>query len=270
MPRAMPCTSISAAGDDLGGAIERQLDSVFRAAMHGPSTVKEAGFARVLTGAPHPLANFAVVSDFDDLEVTRAAIGPLKSCGMPSAVLFPGRGIADHIDDHLRSEGFTCEGEMPAMGVDIGDLPDTALPSGYEFVRVGAGDEGEAWTETLATGYDLPLVAARLFSPGSLGADMASDAPFQFFGVLNDGKTVATSMLYLAGDFAGIYCVATIAEERGKRLGAHLTAEPLRIAGSLGYGVGVLQSSPMGYSVYRRLGFSDFGGVPMYIRMPQE
>jgi hypothetical protein len=30
----------------------------------------------------------------------------------------------------------------------------------------------------------------------------------------------------------------------------------------------VLQSSEAGYSVYRKLGFEDFGGVPIFIRMP--
>lgn len=75
-------------------------------------------------------------------------------------------------------------------------------------------------------------------------------------------------MLYLADGLAGIYCVATLPAERGKGLGAHVTAESLRAALPLGYGVGVLQATEAGHGVYRGLGFTDVGSVPMFIRMP--
>ena len=48
-----------------------------------------------------------------------------------------------------------------------------------------------------------------------------------------------------------------------------MTAEPLRAARALGYRVGVLQSSEAGHSVYRRLGFADYGVVPMYLLLPE-
>ncbi len=156
------------------------------------------------------------------------------------------------------------------MAVDIERLSATALPSGYGCVRVGAGEAGSAWSETLAVGYGLPPGLARMFSPEALGADMADDAPVQFFAIERDGRTVATSMLYLADGLAGIYCVATLPEERGKGLGAHATAEPLRIAHRFGYRVGVLQSSTAGHSVYLGLGFRDVGGLPMFVRMPAQ
>jgi predicted GNAT family acetyltransferase len=97
---------------------------------------------------------------------------------------------------------------------------------------------------------------------------MAVDARTQFFAVVRDGRTVATSLLYLADGLAGIYCVATLPAERGRGLGAHVTAEALRAAHRLGYGVGVLQSSAEGHPVYIGLGFEDLGRVPIFVRMP--
>ena len=79
---------------------------------------------------------------------------------------------------------------------------------------------------------------------------------------------MATSVLHVADGLAGIYCVATLAEERGMGLGGHVTAEALRAAHKFGYHVGVLQSSPAGHSVYLGLGFDDVGTVPMFVRMP--
>jgi predicted GNAT family acetyltransferase len=154
------------------------------------------------------------------------------------------------------------------MAVDIGRLAGTALPPGYGFARIGTGSEGAAWADTLAVGYGLPHGLARRFSPECLDADMAPDAEVQFFAVVRDGRTVATSLLFLADGLAGIYCVATLAEERGKGLAAHATAEPLRAAARQGYRVGILQSSTAGHSVYLGLGFEDVGGVPLFVRMP--
>ncbi len=67
---------------------------------------------------------------------------------------------------------------------------------------------------------------------------------------------------------AGIYCVATLPEERAEGPAAHLTAEALRRAQRLGYRVGILQSSAPGHSVYLRLGFEDLATVPNFVRMP--
>jgi predicted GNAT family acetyltransferase len=152
------------------------------------------------------------------------------------------------------------------MAVDILSMDATALPSGDDWVRIGAGNDGRAWAETLAAGYGLPLGLALRFSPGSLGADMAPDARTQFFAVRRNGRLVATALLYLADGLAGIYCVATLPEERGNGLGAHVTVQALRVAHRLGYRIGVLQFSPAGHSVNLGLGFGDFGGVPMFVR----
>ena len=65
-----------------------------------------------------------------------------------------------------------------------------------------------------------------------------------------------------------MYCVATLKEERGKGLGAHVTAGALRAAEEQGYRVGVLQSSAAGHSIYQALGFSDRGEVHAFVRMP--
>jgi predicted acetyltransferase len=49
--------------------------------------------------------------------------------------------------------------------------------------------------------------------------------------------------------------VATLPEARGKGIGAAVTLKPLHNARELGYIIGVLQSSEMGFNVYKRLGF---------------
>ena len=258
--------SIDSNRDAVGAGAARHLDLAFRHMMHGPGTEQNANFIRVVTGELHPLGNVAIVSSRGDLEVMRTAAGPLVKDNLPAAMIYPG-GVTDAVTQSVVALGFATA-SMPAMAVDIGGMPATALPPGYAFARIGAGDDGRAWSETLAVGYGLPTGLARLFSPDVLGADMAPGAAMQFFAILRNGRPVATSLLYLADGLAGIYCVATLPEERGKGLGAHVTAEAVRRGGQLGYRVGVLQSTPAGHPIYLGLGFEDMAEVPMFVRMP--
>jgi GNAT superfamily N-acetyltransferase len=268
MSEAAMVPSIASIRDEVGARAARHLDTAFRAIMRPPAAEHRADFMRVITGELHPLGNAAIVSNPNDPAVTQAAATPLQESGLPAAVLFT-EGVSTDAAQALEAMGFAHHGAMPAMAVDIDAMGDTALPAGYTWARVGAGSEGSAWADALATGYEIPVGLARLFSPVALGADMAADAAIQFFAVLKDGEPVATSLFFLADGLAGIYSVSTLAAERGRGLGAHATAQALREARQLGCRVGVLQSSPAGHSVYLKLGFQDLGEVPMFVRIPQ-
>lgn len=268
MASSAPYSSLAAMGPAVGLAIGRHLDAAFRDIARGRNVDNEAAFLRLISGEPHPLGNFAVLSAPVELASARAAVEPLAAAPVPSAVLFPEMEVPPDVAAYLVERGYAAHGELPAMGVDIARLKSTALPAGYEFVRIGSGADGEEWVRQFAIGYELPLGVAQYFSPVSVGADIKADSPMQFFAIRRNGVIVSTSVCCLKNGLAGIYCVSTIPEERRKGLGEHATAEPLRLAAKLGYGVGVLQSSEAGYAVYRKLGFADFGGVPIYVRMP--
>jgi GNAT superfamily N-acetyltransferase len=259
--------SIGLSGAQIGARAAGHIDFAFRQLMIGRGAELGHGFLRLVTGEPHPLGNVAIVMDAADLPVTRAAVLPLLDCGQPAAVLYP-RGVSEAVAQAVVALGFAGPATMPAMAVDIGRMTGTTLPPGYDLIRVGTTDESRSWTTVLAEGYPLPPGLAHRFSPEYLGADMAADAPMQFFAVVHAGRAVATSLVYLADGLAGIYCVATLPGERGKGLGAHVTAAALLAAQRLGYRVGILQSSPEGHSIYLHLGFADLGAVPMFVRVP--
>ena len=267
MQQAAIIQSIGSSSESIDDLAARHLDLAFRDMMIGRGAELGESYLLQVTGEPHPLGNVAIVSDPGRLEVTQAAIGPLLTCGLPTAVLYS-QGVSASVARSVVALGYEAHAAMPAMAVDIDRMAATSLPAGYDCSRIGAGNEGRAWADALAAGYELPQGLALRFSPELLGADMAPDARTQFFAIRRNGRHVATSMLYLADGLAGVYCVATLLEERGKGLGAHVTAEALRAAHRQGYRVGVLQSSPDGHSVYLGLGFEDFGGVPMFVRMP--
>ena len=259
--------SMTVLGTDIVRVSTMHIDHAFRHVLRGPGVVSDRRFVRLITGESHPFGNMAIVSDPADLPGTEAAIEPLLHCGAPASIMFTGP-VSASVGDRLKGAGFESHGEMPAMAVDIDSLIPTGLPTGYSFTRIGSGPEGDEWAEAFSAGYELPRGVGDVFSPNAVHATMVGDASIQYFAIRKNERLVCTSFAYLADGVAGIYCVATLPEERGKGLGAHATAEPLRLVRKLGYRVGVLQSSPAGHSVYRKLGFSDVGEVPLYVRMP--
>lgn len=78
------------------------------------------------------------------------------------------------------------------------------------------------------------------------------------------GKPVATSSMLFAGGVAGIYFVFTVPEARRQGIGAAVTWAALHDAKAKGYRIGILGSSPMGYSVYLGMGFEEYCKTAIY------
>lgn len=268
MPETAPLASIDVAPENFGLQITEHIERVFRIIMNVPGVDLEKRFIRLVTGEAHPFGNFVCMSHPAGTEDVTRACEPLLHCGAPAAALFVGP-VEDDVHAVLADRGFERAGGMPAMAVEIEKLPDTSLPEGYTFERVTRRDQRELWGDVFARGYEIPARVGAAFA-GGITDDDADDAPVQYFWIRRDETPVCTSIVYHEGGIAGIYGVATLPEERGKGLGAHVTAEPLRRAHRLGYRIGVLQSSEAGYPVYQRLGFSDHGEIPLYVRMPDE
>jgi GNAT superfamily N-acetyltransferase len=263
-----PVPSIKGAESFVAVAARLHLDPALRSFFRGARVENEERFFRLVTRLPHPLGNFAVVSQSDELTTTEEVIRPLLDCGQPSAILYPAGTVAQPIDTHLREHGYMPL-EMPVMAVDIDSLPVTSLPEGYTFQRVVGGQAAELWTDTFTEGYELPSEMADFIRIPTEEFAKSADLGLYFFAILREEKPVSTSVLYLHEGLAGIYCVATLPHERGRGLGTHITAEPLRFAQEMGYHVGVLQASEMGFPVYQKLGFQTFEPVPMYLRIPE-
>ncbi|MFO1306011.1 MAG: GNAT family N-acetyltransferase [Burkholderiales bacterium] len=261
-------SSVAACGSGIGRRAAMHLDLSFRTMTRHSGGELGPLYLRWVTREAHPMGNLVIAAGEGDAASMREATAPLVQANLPSTVIFPS-GASGAASAALLDAGFADIGSMPAMAVDIDRLSATAMPEGYTFRRAGPDASGDAWAEALAVGYHMPPSLGRRFAPSCMDVDMGSDAAIQFFSIERDGAVVATSTLFLADGLAGIYCVATREEHRKRGLGAHVTAEPLRIARRLGYRVGVLQSSSAGHPVYLGLGFADVATIPMFARMPK-
>ena len=154
----------------------------------------------------------------------------------------------------LSKHGFGFSDDTPGMAVDLQALNESMQTvDGLEVLVVADEESLRTWAHIFTLGYGLPSDWET--SVYDLWMKLGLRFPMRnYVGYLN-GEPVSSSTVFFGGGVAGIYCVATLPEARGKGIGAALTLRPLQDAREMGYRIGILQSSEMGFNVYKRLGF---------------
>jgi GNAT superfamily N-acetyltransferase len=174
------------------------------------------------------------------------------------------------LGDHLLRHGFSDEGEEPAMGVALADLPETLpLPDGVTIERVRDAETLAHWVRASFEGFGMPPSGAEAELAAFARDDLGDTAAAHYYLARLDGEPVATSALTPAAGVAGVFAVATLEAARGRGIGTAITLAPLLDARSRGYCVGVLQASEMGYPVYARMGFSEQFRYRVYCWRPE-
>jgi len=172
---------------------------------------------------------------------------------------------AIEIKQHLETNGLTFkESFATEMAADLMTLQESnSLPNDLTIVRVEDEETLKKWIHVASIGFgvltDVEDIWYEFFE------EAACSLPFRTYLALLNGEPVATSQLFTSAGVAGIYNVTCIPEARGQGIGSAVVMAPLLEAREMGYRVGILQASSMGYNVYRRLGFQDFGKLSVYL-----
>lgn len=225
---------------------------------NGPEHLEKAGLTRWYSVVPHPWFNGLIANEpptpeneavlFDSIQYFKEKkVANITFWVDPSVQL---AGWESVISKHR----FVPSKDTPGMALDLNDL-NPSIPNLYGLeIRVVEDNEAiKVWSNVFINGYGLPTAWEPFVYEGwnSLGLGLPMR---NYIGYLN-GKPVSTSCLFLGGGAAGVYSVSTIPEARGKGIGAALTLRPLLDAREMGYRIGTLQSSEMGFKIYQTLGF---------------
>lgn len=198
------------------------------------------------------------LSHFRSLNITR--LSWLTEEGVP----------ATEIKKHLETHGLTFrESFASEMAADLMGLPEnTSTPDGLRIVPVEDEATLRKWIHVASVGFGVPTDVEDIWY--GFFAEAVCERPFRTYLALLNGKPVGTSQLFTSAGVAGIYNVTCMPEARGRGIGAAITLAPLLEARQMGYRVAVLQASSMGYKVYQRLGFQDFGKLSVYLWKQEE
>jgi GNAT superfamily N-acetyltransferase len=171
----------------------------------------------------------------------------------------------EDLSERLLKHGFSYGGTDIGMAADLSALPERATPlENFTIERVSDEEQLAAWRGTLARGFGEGPVEAEWVSEMYRRLGLGDDGPWRHYLGRLGGEPVATSTLFLGAGVAGVYFVFTAGGARRRGIGAAMTLAPLLEAREIGYRVGVLGSSEMGYPVYRRLGFREYCKIHIY------
>ena len=231
----------------------------------------------VIGNCPIDYHNAVVAADLSPEEadgVIEASLDRMRTLGVPGSWHVGPSTRPTDLGERLLAHGFEYGGGDVGMAVDLATFPEgVAAPNGFAAEEVRAEDGPAAWVRTLGSGFGEGPVEAKWV--GSVYRRLGYDdkGPLRHFLGRLDGEPVATATLFLGAGVAGVYFVFTVEGARRRGIGAAVTVAAvtvaaLREARRLGYGLGVLGSSEMGYGVYRRLGFEERCRIDLYEWQP--
>jgi ribosomal protein S18 acetylase RimI-like enzyme len=257
---------------ELVSAIETtyyELIAVLQTSNPGGFLRREPDMIIYYSGLRVPLLNGVLGPRFTAENMSRrveSAMSHFKSKRMPMRWILGPSSSPPDLGELLSHQGLKEGWTIPGMALDLGTVGRELLPKGFEIQQVT--DKGSLRTcgDTLAEGFGLRDEIGKGVSDAVVSYGMSPTRRW-FLGLLN-GKAVTVSLLVLHEEFAGIYCVATVPEARGKGLGSAITREPLMAAKTEGYNVAVLEASGMGFPVYKKIGFKQLCEFRTYAWSP--
>jgi GNAT superfamily N-acetyltransferase len=172
---------------------------------------------------------------------------------------------AIEIKKYLEAHGLSfSESFATEMAADLTALrDDIARSNELRVVHVEDNETLRKWIHIACIGFRVPLEFEDTWH--EFFAEAACASPFRTYLALLNGRPVATSQLFTSAGVAGIYNVTCLPEARRQGVGTAVVLAPLIEAREMGYRVGILQASSMGYNVYRHIGFQDFGKLSLYL-----
>ena len=198
-----------------------------------------------------------VVDPASRLEDIVAGIEWVEARGLPVMVR-----ISEELDPRLRpaveARGLTAHpSPMPVMALEPIPPILPAPPDAVE-IRTGRGELFDDFHVALESGD----VIRRVFGP-----DLVADPDVRLVVAYLDGEPVSCGAAIRSGSTIGVYAVATVERARRRGIGRAVSWATIDAGRAAWRGtIAVLQSSEVGLSVYRSMGFEEVARYYLYAR----
>ena len=230
-------------------------------------STEEGGIFRWHTGISHPWFEGILVTRpaqiGDDLLIIETIQYFSNRQALPFTLWFSPEVDQSGWIKLLSQMDFHKTNETPGMARELSNLPVTSGgPPGLSIQEIDNLVDLYTWCTVFIEGYELPdTLLPALFN---LLSGIGLHSSFRYYLGWLSRQVTATSLSFISEDVIGIYFVATLPAYRRKGIGAAMTLEPLIVSRSPHIRLGVLQSSRMGFPVYKKLGFIHVGNLENY------
>lgn len=213
------------------------------------------------TGVPHSMFNGCIALDAASEEAFGSALGWLLRRELPCHV-WVHEPAAERLGGVARAFGLVRR-EHPHPGMALHPIPEPpTTPADVTIDLVGEEDEADlAIYAELGMGED---AVRKLF-----GHSFRTDPNVRVFVARLDGELVGTSLAVRTDDVTGVYAVGTAKSARKRGVGTAATWAAIAAARDWGCRTVVLQSSSMGMSIYRAMGFEVVAPYATFVRSDQ-
>jgi GNAT superfamily N-acetyltransferase len=266
----MPSVLTTADRDSLAAANEANVLEFFRfyaRHMERAEILDAPDLFRAATGVMHPAMNGVFLTKLAP-ESADARIAEtytyFASKGVPYMWWVGHETEPADLRARLEAAGLASVYEMPGMAVEIDRLETVPVPETLEIVEALDARAMRDWTVPLCEAFGMPVEIADPIVRAHERIGYGAPLPSRNYLGLEAGRPVACTSLFMGAGVAGIYCVGTVPHARGKGYASALVSHTLRQATAEGYRYGTLQSSEMGYRVYRRMGFHDVSTIGLF------
>jgi GNAT superfamily N-acetyltransferase len=156
----------------------------------------------------------------------------------------------------LQAHGMRHAYDAPGMTADLTKIRLNGPPPEDVTIRqLTRAEELIHWVNVFLPAFSRPAEEGEVWRDVYARFGFGDSVPWTHFVAFLGDQPVATTTTLVDGALAGIYHVATIADARGRGIGAAVTRAAMRHAREAGATRAALQSSKSGFSVYRALGF---------------
>jgi ribosomal protein S18 acetylase RimI-like enzyme len=229
--------------------------------MDGARFERRDGYA-LLTFPTLPIPSFNGVWPDEDsaADALHDALAEVETQGIAVGVLTRS-GETPAVDKAARELGLTTSERIPGLVANAGDLVGPVV-SELEVIRVETADGFAQALAVAAEAFELPAdLLAPLYMLEVTGLD-----GFEVYLGRAAGRDVTTAASYVVDGDVGIFNVATPSEYRGRGYGVTITSHAILEGFAAGADFAYLQSSAIGESVYRRLGFREVMTYVLFTR----
>jgi ribosomal protein S18 acetylase RimI-like enzyme len=179
-----------------------------------------------------------------------------------------GKAEDDQLAAACEKAGLQMVYAMPEMTLG-GRVEERPAPEGIELRRVAAAEDVEDYWRVAASSYASLGFPPDVFAFYEDAEGLFADGVVAFLARAED-RPAGIAMTIVSHGVAGIYWVGCTEEARGRGLGRSVTAAAVNAGFELGAEIASLQASPMGESLYRRMGFETIYDYRLYLCQPPE